>query len=261
MAGGHRRRLPGGAGPSYRAVRAVHQDRGRGDPGRAAADDARRGARCARRRVADGGRGVGAALGGRGRPRRRRVPRAPDDAGAVRLRRPELRGVAAARHPSRAGAGSGTAGGRGRQAPAGRRALQRVRVQDPGGHGLRPPRPAGVRPGLLGRLRARSRRDPCGVQEAVRDQVRAAGLRAEPGDRRPRLPRRRRRPGQRLDAAGGRLAVRRRARGLPADPVVRPRALRRRALHRLRPVQAVPARHRAARTGGGRAGAPLRPAR
>ena len=52
-----------------------------------------------------------------------------------------------------------------------------------------------------------------------------------------------------------------RAGALPADRQLRPRALRDRARRRLRPLQAVPQRHRAARPGGRGAGAALGPAR
>ena len=98
------------------------------------------------------------------------------------------------------------------RAAAARHAVQRLRLQDPGRHGHRAPRPAGLRPRLLGRLRARHRRHPRRDRQAVRDQVRPAGLRPRARDRRPGLPGRRRRPGQRLRAAGRRQPVRRRAR-------------------------------------------------
>ena len=105
-------------------------------------------------------------------------------------------------------------------APAGRRRrhagahrpVQRLRVQGAGRHGHRAPRPAGVHPHLLGRLRARHGRHPRPHRPAVRDQVRPARVRPRAGEHRPRLPRRRRRPGQRRGPRRRRHPLRRRSR-------------------------------------------------
>ena len=65
----------GRPGPSYRAVHPVHPHGGWGHPRDPAGDVPGGGAGGARRRVADRRRGVGAAVGRRRRPRRRRLPR------------------------------------------------------------------------------------------------------------------------------------------------------------------------------------------
>ncbi len=106
-------------------------------------------------------------------------------------------------------ASAGPARGRRRSPPAAGRAVQRVRVQGAGRHGHPAPRPAGVRAGLLRGVRARHGRHALRHRQAVRDQVRPAGVRPGPGDRRRRLPGRRGRPGQRHLAAGRRHPVRR----------------------------------------------------
>ena len=101
---------------------------------------------------------------------------------------------------------------------AGRRAVRGLRLQGPGRHGRRAPRPGRLHPGLLGRLRARHGGDPRRDRQALRHQVRPAGLRPGADDHRRGLPRRRRRPGQRHRAAGRRHPVRRGAGRVPADP-------------------------------------------
>ena len=71
---------------------------------------------------------------------------------------------------------AGTADRAGRA--GGGRPVQRVRVQGAGGHGHRPPRPVGVRPGLLGRLPPGHGGHPRGQRQAVRDEVRPGRLRS-----------------------------------------------------------------------------------
>ena len=83
---------------------------------------------------------------------------------------------------------SGPAGRR-RRPPRADRPVQRVRVQGAGRHGHRAPRPAGVHPHLLGRVRARHGGHARAHRPAVRDEVRPARVRPRAGEHRPRLPR------------------------------------------------------------------------
>ncbi len=79
--------------------------------------------------------------------------------------------------------------------------VQCVRVQGPGRHGLRAPRPHRLRTGVFGHLRTRRGPHPCHDGQAVRHQVRAIGVRpatVHPGHR---VAGRRDRAGQRRSAA------------------------------------------------------------
>ena len=113
----------------------------------------------------------------------------------------------------------------GQPAPA-RHAALRPGVQGAGGHGPGAPRPHGVRPRLLGPLRTRHGAHPRRHRASVRHEVRAVGVRRPAHHGRGGVPRRHRRPGQRRRPAPRRHAVRGRARHVPADPELRPRALR-----------------------------------
>ena len=108
-------------------------------------------------------------------------------------------------------------------------AFLRLRVQGAGQHGPGPPRPDRLRPGLLRPVRARHGRHPRRERQTLRHQVRPCCVRPAAHHSRPRLPRRRRRSGQHRRPAGRRHAVPGQAGALPADPVLRARALRRRA--------------------------------
>ena len=106
------------------------------------------------------------------------VPRRDHDAGAVRLRDPQLRRGRAAGDAGRArAAGDAVRRRRGAAAPR-RRAVQRLRVQGAGGHGHQPPRPGRLRARHLRRLRARHGGDARAERAAVRDQVRAGDVRS-----------------------------------------------------------------------------------
>ena len=90
-----------------------------------------------------------------------------EHAGPVRLRGAELRRPLPAGHPGRPRAAARPrARTRDGAAARDRRAVQRLRVQGAGRHGRRPPRPAGVRAGLLRRLRAGHGRHPLHDQPA-----------------------------------------------------------------------------------------------
>ena len=132
---------------------------------------------------------------------------------------------------------------------AARRAVQRVRLQGAGRHG-QPPTATGWPScgSCSGCVRARHGGHARRHRQAVRHEVRPAGVRPRPRDRRHGLPRRRRRPGQRHRAA------RRRQRSTSRQPVTYPPipsfAPEHFAVCRargLRALQAVPPGHRAAR--------------
>ena len=83
------------------------------------------------------------------------LPRLRDHPAAVHLGRAELRGEPAAGRARPARAVAARAARRRRPSTARRGALQRLRVQGAGGHGLRAPRPHRLCAGLLGHLRTR----------------------------------------------------------------------------------------------------------
>ena len=91
------------------------------------------------------------------------------------------------------------------------RSVQRLRLQGPGRHGQRAPRPAGLHPHLLGRVRARHGGHPRTHRPPVRDEVRPARVRPRAGEHRRRLPRRRRRAGERRGPRRRRHPLRRAA--------------------------------------------------
>ena len=199
----------------------------------------------------------------RRRPRPGALPGRRDDAGDVRLGPAELRRRPAARPAARPRPGP-------QRRPQGVDGSVRevdddfsafvFKVQS--GMNNAAPRPARLRPGRVGHLRARHGRHPRLDRAAVRDEVRPVGLR----------PRDRRRSRTPTPATSSASSTPRRCgsatRSTSATPIEYPpvpsfapehfmTATRRRH----RPLQAVPPRHRAARPGGRRPGAALRPAR
>jgi peptide chain release factor 3 len=129
-----------------------------------------------------------------------------------------------------------------------------------GGNGSRASGSDGVPEDLLGPVRARDGAHPRAQSACVRHQVRTVGVRPAAVDAAGGVPGRHRGPGQRHCAASGRHALRRGPGGVPGDPEVRPRALRRRAQRRPGPGQTVPAGNRAARRRGRLPGAAVGPA-
>ena len=162
---------------------------------------------------------------GRRRPRPAAIPRRRDDAGHVRERPAELRRGAAARPAARPRARTGHGRRRGRHPAHCRRRLQRVRLQGAVRHERLAPRPAGLRPHRVRRLRARHDRHPRRDRSALRHQVRPGGLRSRGHLDRARLPRRHRRLRQRPGPARGRHGLRRRPDRVPAGADLRARAL------------------------------------
>ena len=139
--------------------------------------------------------------------------------------------------------------------------LQRLRLQGAVRHGLRAPRPPRLRPGLLGRLRARHGRHPRRDRPPVRHQVRPGRLRPRavlggaglPGDVIGLVNASALRVGDTI-YAGEPVRYPPIASFAPEHFATVPR-------RRHRPLQAVPQRHRAARPGGRGPGAALGPAR
>ncbi|CAA9325451.1 MAG: Peptide chain release factor 3, partial [uncultured Nocardioidaceae bacterium] len=261
LAGGHGRRLPWRAEPVGFDVQQVH-------PYARRPHDGRRGRAVGRRRTGRPGCGLGRhargarpAVARRQRPRPGGVPRRSYDAGAVHLGRPQLRRASRPGRAGRARAGAGGTSDRVRRRPGPRRRLQRGRVQDAGGHGLRPPRPAGLRPHLLRPLRPGNGGHLVDHGPVVRHQVRALGLRPGAHGDRCGLPRRRGGSRQRRCPRDRGHVVRGQAGDLSADPPVHAGALHERAGARQRPLQAVPARAHAARPGRGGPRPAFRPAR
>ncbi len=203
----------------------------------------------------------------RGPPARARRPRVlpggQDHADAVRGRPGEHRRPPIAGHRHRPRAVAARPAHRPRGLARGRHPVQRIRVQDSGGHGPQPPRSPGVRAGVLRPVRARHGGHPRAHQPPLRHQVRAVRLWPRARHHRGGLPRRRGRPGQREQPHGGGHPVRSRgrARAFPADARVRARALCGGVGARPGPIQAVPQGHRATRARGRGAGADLRGAR